>query len=417
MNDSLPISAENQAVLQNLARALELAEGFTLLFARCNLPAQRDDLLARLSLQGHTLQRLDVTPQDNVIARLLEENARAPRAGSLHVCNLETQMPYGDPHPPILERLNLTRNTLRLVDRPIVFWLREEALTCLARGAPDFWAWRSGVFEFMPEPAWAEAVYHQPRGGTLEWQELPETEKSQRILTLEGLVADYRSLGAGEAERHGLAELLLELGQLYLRSYRIPSAQMCLEEALDLYRAGGDRLGEADVLQAMGDVFSFRDERDAALDAYRQALDLYRAVGARLGEANVLQAMGDVFSFRKQNDAALDAYRQALDLYRAVGARLGEANVLASLGRFYVLEQPERAEQFLDQAITIYQAIGDRYSVAAQVGNFGWTLRRLGAEARARPYLLRAAELFEALGLTDYAERHYYYAKIDTDEP
>ena len=375
MHDALTISAENQAILQHLARALELAEGFTLLFARCNLPAQRDDALARLATQGHALRRLDIGPRDSVIARLLEEDARAPANSSLHVCNLETQMPHGEPHPPVLERLNLTRNILRNLHHPVVFWLREENLTHMARGAPDFWAWRSGVFEFAPEPAWAEAVYQQPRGGTLEWRELPETEKSQRLVTLEGLVDDYRSLGDGEAERNVRAELLLELGNLYLRSYRIPSAQACLEEALDLFRA----------------------------------------VGARLGEANVLQAIGDVQQFRKEMDAALASYAQALDLFRAVGARLGEANVLSSLGQLYVLEESEKAEELLNEAIVIYQDIGSYYSVAAQIGNFGWTLLRLGALDRARPYLFQAAKLFENMGLLDYAERHYYYAKLNSD--
>jgi len=39
-------------------------------------------------------------------------------------------------------------------------------------------------------------------------------------------------------------------------------------------------------------------------------------------------------------------------------------------------------------------------------GNYGWTLRRIGRHDDARPYLLRAADLFAAMGLGDYAERH-----------
>ena len=36
-------------------------------------------------------------------------------------------------------------------------------------------------------------------------------------------------------------------------------------------------------------------------------------------------------------------------------------------------------------------AIGDRYSVAADLGNFGLVLRDMGRLEEARPYLLQAA--------------------------
>jgi tetratricopeptide (TPR) repeat protein len=135
-------------------------------------------------------------------------------------------------------------------------------------------------------------------------------------------------------------------------------------------------------------------------------LQLFRAVGARLGEANVLKAIGDVQNFRKEMDAALASYADALQLFRAVGARLGEANVLASQGKLYVVTDPDRANGLLDQAIAIYRQIGSRYSIPAQIGNFGWELLRLGEHKCAQPYLLQAANLFEEIGLTDYAERH-----------
>ncbi|MEW5960241.1 MAG: tetratricopeptide repeat protein, partial [Chloroflexota bacterium] len=74
------------------------------------------------------------------------------------------------------------------------------------------------------------------------------------------------------------------------------------------------------------------------------------------------------------------------------------------------LEKPGRAEEYLNQAIRLYQQIGDRYSIPAQLGNFDWTLLRQGEKERAKPYLLKAAELFDLIGLADYAERHRYYA-------
>ena len=67
-------------------------------------------------------------------------------------------------------------------------------------------------------------------------------------------------------------------------------------------------------------------------------------------------------------------------------------------------------------AVAIYEAIGDRYSVPAQIGNYGWTLLREGRAADARSYLLRAADLFDAMGLADYADRHRRAAQAATSD-
>ena len=67
----------------------------------------------------------------------------------------------------------------------------------------------------------------------------------------------------------------------------------------------------------------------------------------------------------------------------------------------------------LHEAVQIYAAIGDRYSIPAQIGNFGWTLRRMGRSADARPYFLQAAQLFEDMGLMDYAQQARHAAESE----
>ena len=108
------------------------------------------------------------------------------------------------------------------------------------------------------------------------------------------------------------------------------------------------------------------------------------------------------------------SYGQAQELYRQVGDRLGEANVLAALGKLELIRgQSIQAKILLHEAIQIYEAIGSRYSIAAQTGNYGWTLRRIGQAEQARPYFVEAARLFEEMGLADYAQRHRQAAESE----
>lgn len=91
----------------------------------------------------------------------------------------------------------------------------------------------------------------------------------------------------------------------------------------------------------------------------------------------------------------------------ATRARHTEAERLAERGRAALLGGDQAAaDRLLAEAVALYESIGDGYCVAAQTGNYGWTLRRAGQPEQARPYLQRAAERFAALGLHDFAERH-----------
>lgn len=70
-----------------------------------------------------------------------------------------------------------------------------------------------------------------------------------------------------------------------------------------------------------------------------------------------------------------------------------------------------KATELLNQAVRIYWAIGELYSAAAQTGNYGWALRRMGRADLARPYLEQAATIFADMGLSEFAERHRFAAE------
>lgn len=83
-----------------------------------------------------------------------------------------------------------------------------------------------------------------------------------------------------------------------------------------------------------------------------------------------------------------------------------EADALIARGKALIATDLPQATDLLNQAVKLYWAAGEYYSAAAQTGNYGWALRRMGRPDLARPYLARAAEIFADLGLTDFAERH-----------
>lgn len=93
-------------------------------------------------------------------------------------------------------------------------------------------------------------------------------------------------------------------------------------------------------------------------------------------------------------------------------AARAQADALVARGR-ELLETGDLpgATELLNQAVKLYWAAGEQYAAAAQIGNYGWALRRKGRPDLAKPYLAEAARLFEGMGMQEFAERHSFAAE------
>ncbi len=95
-----------------------------------------------------------------------------------------------------------------------------------------------------------------------------------------------------------------------------------------------------------------------------------------------------------------------------------QAEELLARGKTALLDGDQaEADRLLAEATALYANHDDSYGIAAQTGNYGWALRRAGQPDRARPYLQRAAELFAALEMHDFAERHRQAAEAADSTP
>jgi len=130
----------------------------------------------------------------------------------------------------------------------------------------------------------------------------------------------------------------------------------------------------------------------------RLAVEAARQAGDGWAEANTRKAIGDVHNFRKELDDALASYAQALDLFRAVGSRLGEANTLLALAPF-----SENAEEVFGIALSLYEEIGDRYSLARGLYYLAQFLVAQGQTDRAIAALEQCRDLCLAVNLADHA--------------
>jgi hypothetical protein len=89
------------------------------------------------------------------------------------------------------------------------------------------------------------------------------------------------------------------------------------------------------------------------------------------------------------------------------------AEELIARGKSLIESDLPAATRLLNEAVRLFWSIGEQYRAAAEIGNYGWALRRLGRPEHARTYLLNAADLFKQMGLLEFEQRHRAAASDD----
>ncbi len=267
------------------------------------------------------------------------------------------------------------------------------------------------ALEVITGPGWRAAVL------TLRALSLVEILPGERVrLPAPARARAARTLPEGAMEQYGppalayyhqLAEAadgLMTGGQLpagaSLLARELPNLHFWLEWGYE-HEPEGEGCVAARLTSSLRNFYMLVDWPPEAEENFRRALEAARRAGDRLGEANTLKAIGDVQQFRKEIDAALDSYRQALQLFRAVGSRLGEANTLLSMAGLESELEAGRAQ--FEQAMALYQAVGDPYSIAYGLYYYARYLLEHGQKTEAIPLLERSATTFEERGLPQLA--------------
>ncbi|PLZ91823.1 hypothetical protein CEN44_07580 [Fischerella muscicola CCMEE 5323] len=239
---------EPEEAYQDLVRALKRKSGFGLYFVQCT-PAEADRLIAKLPQdipQKHIeLLRL-VEAIDNLYERVAEF-VKDKQVDILLIKGLEyslykyekrtfgeiTENKFSDltSVPYILNHLNQQRERFR-DDFPFcfVFLLRSFSINYLIHRAPDFFDWRSGVFEVptTPELVEQESTRLILSGDYGEYLKLTQEQKIEKVLEFQDLLAEKHQT------EDGRASLLFELGNLLVSAKEYEAAIASYDKAVEI---------------------------------------------------------------------------------------------------------------------------------------------------------------------------------------
>jgi tetratricopeptide (TPR) repeat protein len=401
----------NQRSFQELIVFLDFADKFTLGFVEVNFLQDAEILIE--TLQNHpeclNFQFLNLTFNQVHLKFLLPEIEAALDQNQkdsskklvLAIKGLENAIHVSGDYPPLLLDLNFVRDAYpHDIPHPVLFILPDYALTRLAKFAPDFWAWRSGVFRFRSVQSTLDTV--ATRVNNVRWPEsLPQREKEEHIQLLLRLLMEYRSSRQLQSSQLLSTEIsiLIQLGDAYLSQADIQQAILYYQDALNSSEKIADYINQEAALKGLGRSYDVLSDCDRAIAYLDRALTIARTMGNHFGEAEILFDRGQVYHHQANYTQAIICYEDGLKIVRDIGDRRGEGLALGNLGNTYdALGQHTEAIACYQKALEIASEIGNLREKGTALGNLGIAHYYLGHYILAIEFQEQALKIVRDLG-------------------
>ncbi|MTJ32227.1 prenyltransferase, partial [Aphanizomenon sp. UHCC 0183] len=227
-DQDLPIEQDEE--YQAFIRTLQFTDGFSILFVRCS-PAGGEQLISQVKADIHD-QNIEVIKLDKDVTNLYEIVNKLPNKNNINILFItgsesslykyeeaktlvgwtsrETHHYSWEGVPPILININQQRERFRdSFNICFVFLLRQFAIKYFIHRAPDFFDWRSGLFDFpLDSKTLEQEATRIIQEGTYEkYANLTNEETNQKILEIIDIIEH-------EIDNEQKAELFFELGYL-----------------------------------------------------------------------------------------------------------------------------------------------------------------------------------------------------------
>ncbi len=252
--------------------------------------------------------------------------------------------------PEVLQFLNFKREELIEHHVKAVFWVKEKELARISEEAPDFFAFRNRVVEFLEVPssdAFKEFALET------EYESLDEIKRS--IELKEKLLLEL----SGKDEISGY--LLGALGILYNQIGSSRTSIDCSEKALKIAREIGDRKSEGVQLGNIGNAYRILGDMRKSIEYYEEALAIAREIEDQKNEGIWLGNLGISYRLLGNMKEAIQYNNKALAIAQEMKDRRNESRWLTNIGLVHrdignVIE----AKEYYEKALKIAQEIGNR---------------------------------------------------------
>jgi tetratricopeptide (TPR) repeat protein len=392
---------------------VNVSKGLTIGFIESNFKLDTDAVLDALQ-QDSTCQEIQFEvlnfpdPQlrflrDLIVQALQNLQIEPDKKLVLIVRGLEQSIGMTGDYPPMLQDLNFVRDDfVKSIPHPLLFCLPDYAITRLARYAPDFWAWKSGLFRFQTSPttqanALSQTLYSKQIHGSLDL-----AEKQERIDLLQRLLMEYQPSGHKQTQANlkTCLNILNELGVLYRSQGDVVKAEQRFQDALAQITDEPELLSiKASLFSELGYLYDDLGKPEEAIALYEQSLELQERIGNVQGKAAALNNLASIYANQGQVEKAITLYQQSLELAERIGDVKTKAATLHCMAIIYANQgEMEQAITLCEQSIEIEDRIGNVQGKAATLHQLAGIYANQGDVEKAILLYQQSLELKDRIG-------------------
>jgi len=294
--------------------------------------------------------------------------------------------------PEVLQFLNFKREELVDQHARVLFWVKEEELARISAEAPDFFAFRNRVVEFMETPLAKEI-----RSAVVEFA--VETEYKSKEEVLRSIELKEKLLSELSGEEQISKYLFTSIGILYrnIGSYR--KALEHFEKALKIAEKMGDIQSKATLFLNLGEVYLYLENFILSKEYFEKALKISQKIGDKEIEGFLKREIGRVYNSQRKFFEAIKYFKEAMEIAHEIEHEYLIGATLDNLGMAYSsLGDMKKAIEYYKKALKIAQEIGARQGEGASLGNLGDSYIKLGDRGKAIEYYKKALKIAKEIG-------------------
>jgi len=438
------LSDKGKNEFEDLVHALEWSNEFAIYFAVVNPPLIRKQTAEELKrsldekeIKVHSLELdsshfdlLSIIPEK--VPSYCLRGAETKIRSVLFIFGAEEAIAAdADTRRLFVDCLNWQRDKLReTIACPMVIWLPEFTVRILTLEAPDFWAWRSGVYYLEPEPVWilkdTEELFKR---GPSEYDSLTHQEKIKRLQQFKALLEDYEKRSFGEKSESELLQirfdLLQEAGKAALSLANYEEAKQYSLQSLKMAERLKDKKLSGSIFSILSLIYLIQGDYASANEYGAKYLKIAQELGNDKIVAHIFLFLGAIANVQKDYHKADKFCKKSLE----IGEELGDKDLIASVlsylgGRTKDKNKIAKAKTLFEESLKINEEIGEKGRIADNLielsdlaqsqGNIDEAIRLIG-EAQAISNEIkdrsRIANVLEKQGTLAEAQGDYQQAK------
>jgi len=259
---------------------------------------------------------------------------------------------------------------------------------------------------------WETAINHSKRA--LELFERAESQQFELAKTNYDLTCAHRRAGNLEQSRKyckiareqfesigsetNIARCLIVYGNILFREGDFKTSREYQQEALERFRKVGDRRQIAKCLNNISIADKNIGNLDSAVENLRRAMSISKSVGNTRGDMGNRINLGDIERKRGNFDQARELLTDGFELAKELGDDRSKVIAANNLGESLLESDPDRAIEWLEQALEVWADIDDKCSKANVLVNLGIAHLNISEYDDADEFLSEAISLFDSLG-------------------